>query len=325
MILAFGLAIAVAAMGSHGAPSGVWPAADLPGRPAAPDWAEAPDGAVLLAWEQRESAGSSIYFRRVERDLELSGATAFRLDGIGLTPGRSLEPRVAAGGKGLVLAAWQDSRGKTPHIRVRRSADGGRTWPAEAALVSTLTAAATMPSVAIGGEGRAWIAWEDRRDGDRDVYFACSTDGAGSWQSPRRVETDEPGAASSFHPQLLALADRVLLIVWWDERNGLSDLWVRRSTDGGASWAGPEQRLDVGEPGRTASRTAHVGETEGRIAVSWREGSAEERLERTSTDRGATWTEPSISKTSTARSPVRVEIVTVDDVPGLVVTRARER
>ena len=121
-----------------------------------------------------------------------------------------------------------------------------------------------------------------------------SLDGGITWEPSRRADSDAPGDASSFHPQWLAPGNDVALVLWWDDRSGLTDLYVRRSTDGGASWAGPEVRLDPGAPGATVSHAAAWGSAEpgGRVQVTWEEvepTGGPRRLLRESADLGASW------------------------------------
>ncbi|MFN8178202.1 MAG: sialidase family protein [bacterium] len=296
-----------AAAGAHGAAAGgrassayERPAAALAGTSAAPVLAVTADGAFLLAWEQRADGESDIVFRRREPGTRGWVEPARRLDTDAPGAARSIEPRIAAGPGGLVLVAWQDARTGTDQIRLNRSTDGGRSWwkddvapgaPREAAD-SARVGPATLPFVAVDGTGRAYLAWEDRRDGWRDVYLARSLDAGATWQTPVRADSDPPGRGISYHPQILAWDDGTMLVCWWDERDGRADVYVRRSTDAGASWTGPEVRIDPGEAGRTASHEVRLERHGDSVAISWQEGfdpASPSYLVRTSPDRGATW------------------------------------
>ncbi len=252
------------------------------GTPAAPAVVAAADGAFVLAWESRDGPACELLVAR--RAAGGAWGSPVRLDD---DPAASpLEPRLAAGPDGRVVAAWQVA---DDGVRVRESPDGGRTWrPSRPAADG---GPATLPAVLVDSRGRTVVAWEDRRDGDRDIRVRILGDG-----EPRasvRAGTDRAGAASSFHPGLAAPAPDILLVLWWDDRSGLSDLYVRRSTDGGAGWDGPEVRLDPGPPGASASHAARFAEvgTEA-VVVAWEEvgpTGGTRVLQRRSADLGATW------------------------------------
>jgi hypothetical protein len=163
-----------------------------------------------------------------------------------------------------------------------------------------------MASLAAAGD-HVFVAWEDLGAGERDIRLARSADGGATWSEGEAVETDEAGRAASYHPQVAAWPDGGLLVSWWDERDGLADLYVRRSPDGGRTWAGPEIRLDPGAPGETASNGASVSVVEDRVVIAWQEGSdgtSARLVWRASGDRGATWGE--LSEAGRGRYPVPV-------------------
>lgn len=300
-------------------PDTEFPAQGLEGTSAAPVLAVGFDGAFLLAWEQRGDGEADIVFRRREPGTEgIPGRTRTRSDQVRWVepaqrldtdpPGasRSIEPRIAAGPNGLVVVAWQENRGGADHIRVNRSTDGGRSFGDHDVAPDSLGRAsspapglATMPALAVDDDGRAYVAWEDRRSGERDIYFARSLDGGATWQAPLRVDSDSAGTGISYHPQIVAWAGGTILVCWWDERDGLSDVYVRRSTDAGASWSDAETRLDAGEPGRSPSHEVRVEQRGDLVTLTWVEGReaplpskhsrARRVASRTSKDRGASW------------------------------------
>lgn len=262
-------------------------------RPSAPAIAAAPDGAVLLVWESRGRGGGERDIRFSRREPGPDGAwlpVPVRLDTDPPGAARSLEPRVAAGAGQAVHAAWQDARDGADDIRVTRSTDGGRSWIAPDLRVDSDppgAAVSSMPALAADGQGRVYLAWEDQRHGDRDIRFARSTDGGRTFGPDVRLDAGEAGRGVSYHPDILCRDDGTVLVFWRDERDGLADVRVCRSVDGGAAWEA-ETRLDPGPAGASASRDLGVAAGEGRIAAVWEEAGTG-ILARVSTDGGATW------------------------------------
>ncbi|NNE44107.1 MAG: exo-alpha-sialidase, partial [Gemmatimonadetes bacterium] len=213
-----------------------------------PDPREAAASAPFLAVDARGNPGVVWESGAAERRIRFA-----RRDEDGWQPPTTLsrrpalEPRVCTGA-GQWHVAWQVT-GAGSGARAARSTDGGRTWSAPASLSPGSGGGGTVSQVALSadGRGRVYAAWEEHGPGaERDVYVAASRDSGSTWLPPVRVDSDPPGSASSFHPGLFAGDDGRLIVVWWDLRNGLADLYVRRSETGAKGWAGPEARLDPG-------------------------------------------------------------------------------
>jgi hypothetical protein len=280
------------------------------GTAGAPALAVAPDGAALLLWESRVGGESDILFSRRESGPDGRWlAEPIRLDTDPPGTSRSIEPRLATGPEGRIYAAWQDGRNGKDDILFSSSIDGGLGWSKEIRLGATAAgvSSASMAALAAGAGGHVFVTWEDTRDGERDVYLARSLDFGSTWDE-RRINSGEQGASASYHPQIVAADDGTLLVVWWDERHGLSDLYVRWSGDFGATW-NPEVRLDSGEPGAVPSRDARVALSGDRVVIAWQEAPDDPfatLVSRTSEDRGASWGE--IREIGRGRHPFPVVI-----------------
>jgi len=85
-------------------------------------------------------------------------------------------------------------------------------------------------------ESGVFVAWDDDRNGARDIYFTFSSDRGATWlASDVRIETDPPGAAESIEPTIAASGNSVY-VAWQDGRNGSDDIYFIRSLDGGGTW-----------------------------------------------------------------------------------------
>jgi hypothetical protein len=273
------------------------PTGGLPGDAGAPALALAADGAVLLAWEHRAGGARDIYVNRREPAPDGDWLPEpRRVDTDAPGAARSLEVRVAAGAANRIYAVWQDARNGRDDLYLNRSSDGGRTWEAPDTRLdedSAGAAVSSMPALRADRAGRVYVAWEDQRFGSRDILFRRSTDHGATWDPERRVDTDPPGAGVSYHPQIVAWDDGTVLVCWWDERDGLADLYFRRSLDEGATWEPSERRVDPGDPGAHASHDARISVRGDQVAVAWAEeaGRHGQLALRASPDRGATWGE----------------------------------
>src|SRR5262249_19989524 len=137
-------------------------------------------------------------------------------------------------------------------------------------------------SVAADGAGRVHVVWYDNRDGQSQIYYKRSTDGGLTWAPDLRLS---PNAAKQEHPAI-AVSRNNIYIVWHDTRDGGFNIYLKRSTDGGANWE-PDLRLSGGASAAHASIAASGSS----VSVVWgdnRDGQAE-IYTRSSADGGLSW------------------------------------
>jgi hypothetical protein len=132
----------------------------------------------------------------------------------------------------VVHVIWMDSRdgGDNYEIYYKRSTDGGVNWGADKRLTSD-SSFSGFPSVSVSGQV-VHVVWFDRRDGNYEIYYKRSTDGGVSWQTDTRLTNN---SASSELPSV-SVSGQVVHVVWHDKRDGIGEIYYKRSTDGGVSW-----------------------------------------------------------------------------------------
>jgi hypothetical protein len=80
-------------------------------------------------------------------------------------------------------------------------------------------------------------------------------------------------------------------VAWYDQRNGLLDVFVNASTDGGVTWRASDSRVDTDLPGAANSILPRIACCGNRVYATWydaRSGMLDVYLNY-STDAGATW------------------------------------
>ena len=91
----------------------------------------------------------------------------------------------------------------------------------------------------IAADGNAvHVVWTDFRDGNYEIYYKRSTNTGISWGADTRLTNN---TAYSEDPSL-SVSGSVVHVVWEDTRDGNSEIYYKRSTDGGSNW-GPDARL----------------------------------------------------------------------------------
>lgn len=111
--------------------------------------------------------------------------TDVRVNDIALAAGSWSYPAIAVNGDGNAYAVWADWRNHTPDdswsnpdIYFAYRPAGGN-WRSNIRMNDdTGTARQGTPGIAVDGAGNAYIAWEDNRNGDYDIYFSsCQSTG----------------------------------------------------------------------------------------------------------------------------------------------------
>ena len=165
-------------------------------------------------------------------------------------------------------------------IRVMRSLDGGESFAPSVAVAPTRARAFVVPpsqcirpalvhsSVSVDRSsgprrGSVYAAWSDYLPGVDStqcpetcgapaicvpgVYFSRSDDGGLSWSPPALVDEDRAGEVDRYHQWIrVDRSTGAVAVAYKDSRNDPTragaDVYLRRSTDGGASWE-PSLRL----------------------------------------------------------------------------------
>jgi hypothetical protein len=186
---------------------------------------------VNVVWEDYRDGNYEIYFKRSTddginwgADTRLTNNTAY-----------SEYPSVAVSGS-VVHVVWQDTRDGNNEIYYKRSTDAGISWGADTRLTNN-PAGSVYPSVAVSGS-IVHVVWNDTRDGNYEIYYKRSTDGGVSWGAEIRLTNN---IFFSEAPSV-AVSGPIVHVVWFDNRDGIDQIYYKRSTDAGISW-GEDTRL----------------------------------------------------------------------------------
>ncbi|MBN1561938.1 T9SS type A sorting domain-containing protein [candidate division KSB1 bacterium] len=210
---------------------------DISGDQIDPAISIARDGAVVIAWSQTgDSHGRDIYTRRFGADGVAVG-DVFRVNDDGGAKNQ-LYPAVAALEDGAFVIAWRDSRNGDADIYAQRfSADGialGSNFRVNDDVGSSKQ---HLVDIAAGENDGFTIAWEDVRDGERNIY-AQRFGGDGSALGSNFRVNDDQGTALQTDPRISAERNGVFLIAWVDERHGQVDIYAQRYVADGSSVGG---------------------------------------------------------------------------------------
>jgi hypothetical protein len=182
------------------------------------------DSVVHIVWEHRNTTFNSpgeLYYTR-----SINGGKDF-LPHQPLTQENSHRPSIAVEGK-VVHVVWYDLRDGNSEIYYKRSVDGGVTWKDDVRLTYD-NAYSWKPSIAVEG-GVVHVVWHDWRDGNWEIYYKRSVDGGVRWEDDGRLTEDDN--VVSTNPSI-AVEGKVVHVVWVDYRDRNSEIYYKRSVDGG--------------------------------------------------------------------------------------------
>lgn len=191
-------------------------------------------GSVFVAWEDYRfgPAAPVIMFGRSG-----DGGASFSLSSLvtqsaGLTSNYQT-PSLALHSLGPISIAWTDRRGTAPLTSVATTTDGGALFNLREA-VSPSSATQLAPSLGVGSDGTLYVAWEDLRNGNADVFFARSPDAGISFKLPtNNAQANDATLGSQSGPSVATGPPGHIYLAWTDLRSGHADIYVAKSIDGG--------------------------------------------------------------------------------------------
>ena len=227
-------------------------------------------------WDNRlDPMNYEIYYKR-STNAGVSWGADVRLTN---NAGESHYPSLSVTGS-VVHVAWQDSRDGNFEIYYKRSTDGGLSWGSDIRLTNA-SFESWHPSMSVSGAAIS-IVWQERRDGNDEIYFKRSTDGGNSWEADTRLTNNSEVSAL---PSVI-ISGSIVHAVWDDTRDGNAEIYYKRSADGGVSW-GTDTRLTNNS---ATSNSASVSVSDSLVHVAWQDRRDDwEIYYKRSTDGGVSW------------------------------------
>jgi hypothetical protein len=186
---------------------------------------------IHVVWFDDRDGNFEIYYKR-SPDGGLSWGQDTRLTN---NSGSSQFSSVAVAGS-LVNLVWDDDRDGNREIYYKRSTDAGVSWSSDIRLTNN-SAVSKVPCIVVNGI-EIYVAWDDDRNGNFEIYYKRSPDGGLSWSADTRLTNNS--AVSRFASLFVTAA--TLHLVWEDDRDGNREVYYNRSSDGGQTW-GSDTRL----------------------------------------------------------------------------------
>lgn len=164
-----------------------------------------------------------------------------------------------------VYVVWEDDRDGdlgNHQIYFNASTDGGESFMPADILLETADPEGDSSSIdpqITGAGAHLAVAWSDTLYGAPDILSTNSSDSGATWETPQRLDSDDPGDAYSARPQIeMSLSGQDVWVTWEDSRDGQADIYFAYSASGGTNFE-RDKRLDEGdEDGATDSFAPHI-------------------------------------------------------------------
>jgi hypothetical protein len=190
---------------------------------------------IYVVWEDSTPGNKEIYFKRSD-DGGVTWTTGKRLS---YRDGQSMAPDIAVDGSNIYVV-WYDDRSlvRDRGIYFKRSDDEGATWSAHERLTNNV-GENSLPAIAVDGSN-IYIVWYYDPSGttlDSEIYFKKSDDGGVTWTADMRLTNKEVDSVS---PDI-AIDGSNIYVVWVDNIAGNSEIYFKKSDDGGATWTNDDR------------------------------------------------------------------------------------
>lgn len=167
------------------------------------------------------------------------------------------------------------------HLLGKVSTDGGTSWD-NTPTYGDYTTNNKAPCTACDSNDMGYLVWAARATNNLSVIMFGSTAGYHTEVVPY------PGSGSRLAPYIESNLAGRLYLVWSDSRDGNSEIYFKKSTDGGSTWSN-DQRL-TNASGNSTEPALVLGDS-GKIYLVWidtRDGNSEVYF-KYSEDDGVTW------------------------------------
>ena len=157
-----------------------------------------------------------------------------------------------------------------------------QTWEAQKRLTWT-SGTSAIPDIAVDSSDNIHVVWTDETPGNSEIFYKKSTDGGSSWYTKRMTWTSDVSSG----PEIATDSSDNIHMIWWDNTPGNSELFYKKSTNGGSNWS--KKRL-TWTPGSSAF-PAIATDTNNNIHIVWFDDTPDNReiFYKKSTDGGSSW------------------------------------
>lgn len=240
--------------------------------------------AIHLVWEESKGGNYEIYYKK-----STNGGAGWITKRLTWTTGDSRFSDVAVDAGNAIHIVWQESKSGNGNTEIfyKKSTNGGAIWTTKRL---TWTAGDSKAcAIATDSSGAIHVVWEESKGANYEIFYKKSPDGGVSWTTKRLTWT----ADKSLGPSIAVDSSNTIHIVWNDYTPGNSEIFYKKSMDGGISWTTKRLTWTANHGGGADVAT----DSDNNIHIVWSEVKSgyDHIFYRRSTDGGFSWTEKQLT------------------------------
>jgi hypothetical protein len=180
---------------------------------------------IHIVWCGGTPINEEIYYKK-----STDGGASWTTKRLSWISGNSLYPTIAIDSGENLHVVWYDNISGNFEIYYKKSTNSGVSWTTK--RVTWNSGKSHNPTIAIDSSNNIHVVWHDDTPNKWEIYYSRSTDGGTTWRTKRMTRN----SGSSYYPIIAADSSDNIHVVWWDYDPGYSEIYYKRSTDGGGAW-----------------------------------------------------------------------------------------
>jgi hypothetical protein len=262
---------------------------------------------IHVVWTEGDWGSQEIYYNG-STDGGATWSTKKRLT---WSSGNSYDPAITADSGNKLHVVWQDETPGHYEIYHKSSTNGGGTW----SMTKRLTwwpDDSSFPIISEGSSGTFHLFWTEvfQSNINTETLYKRSADGGVTWPKAKRLTWS---AGLTHRPKFSIGPVSTINIVWQDKTSGNYEVYYKKSTDEGATWAGTK-RLTWNSGGSHYPVIAQ--DSSNAIHVVWHDATPPniELFYKKSTDGGTSWSTQRLTWNSGGSYTAHMAIDSNDDI-----------
>ena len=163
------------------------------------------------------------------------------------------------------LTYWQNVKDGARTFFIK-SDDGGNNWSSPRNINNDYdNIVMGMCPIISDSTGKLYVVYSIEPN-PGDVFITTSIDGGNSWINRKNISHS---SGDSYMPKIAMDHQGVLHVVWYDNSQGIYDIYISHSSDGGATWTDPQNLSNSTESSFAPSIDI---DSNGKIYIVWDEG-----------------------------------------------------